>query len=869
MKEKRYIGIGFFSVFLLFGLCSVAFAQATAAEITFVNVALPTQNVTAGQSFTIKITIDPHVPIAGAQFDLSFDPSLVSANSVTEGNLLKQGGASTYFNPGAIDNIAGKITGVTGAITTPGATVFSNDTFATIQMTANSVAGTSPLNLSNVVVGDKNGTAVLTTTANMSITVEVVEVNFTTVNITPPTQTILPNESFIVNVTVNPAVPIAGVQFSFSFNPFLLSVDSVTEGELLKQGWDTYFSPGVIDNEAGTIKGVAGAITRPGENTSTKGVFAKIKMTARSINGSSALNLSNVIVGNIEGESVPIRVTDGNIIIGAGIPNIAWNTTISAKNQLEPVIVGMHPNAIDGYDSEYDVFAQTPVQGKVTLVLNDIYSTSITKTRCYNEPVSWNMTVGVPTGQKTILSWSVPSNVNITIYKGNSTLHSGIELSGGRHELLITANLIENRIYPLSLKVGWNMVSLPLIPDNYSVDSIFGSISTLETLPVVTWEFPSFVEVEVVEPKIGYWVFTPADTTINVTGKLIINTTLNLKGGWNMVGTMGFENLNISEIPNQVPQRHAVTWIAPSFVETNIIEPGKSAWIFVTTDTTVATGGAVSTRVKARAASVITPAAITNEWNLTISAANQLEPVTFGIHPSATNGYDEFDAFVQIPVLGKVILVLDDIYATEINKDKLSWNLSVGVPPGETTNLTWDLSKIPADVTLTLNGTDMKLHNSMELGEGSHLFIITGGVSEPASVFDTGKPANPYPSSPGTHTGKIITNQRIIAHKLYTYPCPGTGGHSEYVKIWNESWTVTANWNGYSGDWHNITFSEPFILEAGGTYNYEIKTGSYPQIIHESSKKVTGGNITCIEFSDANGYLYTDWIPAIRLEVNK
>jgi len=49
-------------------------------------------------------------------------------------------------------------------------------------------------------------------------------------------------------------------------------------------------------------------------------------------------------------------------------------------------------------------------------------------------------------------------------------------------------------------------------------------------------------------------------------------------------------------------------------------------------------------------------------------------------------------------------------------------------------------------------------------------------------------------------------------------------------------------------------------------YNYTIVTGSYPQIIHEPEFNATGGTITCTAFTDINGRIYNDWIPAIRLE---
>ncbi|MDD2666820.1 MAG: PKD domain-containing protein [Methanocellales archaeon] len=131
-------------------------------------------------------------------------------------------------------------------------------------------------------------------------------------------------------------------------------------------------------------------------------------------------------------------------------------------------------------------------------------------------------------------------------------------------------------------------------------------------------------------------------------------------------------------------------------------------------------------------------------------------------------------------------------------------------------------------------------------------------------IFDTGEGS--YPSILGIHNGTITPNQTITVSKIYTYPCTGTGGHAEYVKIWNSTWNTTATWNGYAGDYHNLTFSESFVLRAGETYHYTIRTGSYPQIIHATSKAVTGGIITCTQFTDVNGVTHNDWIPAIRLE---
>jgi hypothetical protein len=132
-------------------------------------------------------------------------------------------------------------------------------------------------------------------------------------------------------------------------------------------------------------------------------------------------------------------------------------------------------------------------------------------------------------------------------------------------------------------------------------------------------------------------------------------------------------------------------------------------------------------------------------------------------------------------------------------------------------------------------------------------------------VFDTG--TGTYPSISGTHNGTITPKQTITVQTLYTYPCTGTGGHTEYAKICNDSWSVeTLPWAGYNGDWHNISFNESFQLYANVEYNYTIITGSYPQVHHTKERLTANGWINCTGFVDVNGKFYKDWIPAIKIE---
>ncbi len=148
---------------------------AIAQQNALVSVSAPVDPVDSGQTFTISIVVEPNNAIAGVQFNLAFDPSLVTVDSVAEGDLLNQNGASTYFNPGTIDNTTGIVTGIAGAITSPGQTVSTAGTFAIITLTAGPSEATCPLTLSNVVIGDIQGQSVPVSVTNGQVDIDVNE----------------------------------------------------------------------------------------------------------------------------------------------------------------------------------------------------------------------------------------------------------------------------------------------------------------------------------------------------------------------------------------------------------------------------------------------------------------------------------------------------------------------------------------------------------------------------------------------------------------------------------------------------------------------------------------------------------------------
>ncbi|MCK4722216.1 MAG: hypothetical protein KAT75_02875, partial [Dehalococcoidia bacterium] len=164
----------------------------------------------------------------------------------------------------------------------------------------------------------------------------------TTVYISPASQTVSPGEVFTVDIFVEPAEPISGVQAALSFDPSLVTANSVVEGDLLNQGgaltaWGMGLPPfPIIDNDAGTITNVANYILAPPPTVSGPGTFITISFTAKEATGTSQLDLSNVIVTNPEAEVLPIDVTGGSVTIeeegeGCFIATAAYGTSTAAE----------------------------------------------------------------------------------------------------------------------------------------------------------------------------------------------------------------------------------------------------------------------------------------------------------------------------------------------------------------------------------------------------------------------------------------------------------------------------------------------------------------------------------------------------------
>ena len=112
-------------------------------------------NIHAGDTFMLDIRAENVIDFAGWQFDIAFDPAVLEAVEVNEGNFLKEGGGTTFFQKGTIDNTTGKITKLSSARLNKDG-VSGTGTLLSVTFTAKT-GGETRLSLHNFQLGSVTG----------------------------------------------------------------------------------------------------------------------------------------------------------------------------------------------------------------------------------------------------------------------------------------------------------------------------------------------------------------------------------------------------------------------------------------------------------------------------------------------------------------------------------------------------------------------------------------------------------------------------------------------------------------------------------------------------------------------------------------
>ncbi len=124
----------------------------------------------AGDTFTLDIRAEDIYDLAGWQFDIAFDPAVLEAVEVKEGDFLKESSGTTFFQKGTIDNATGKISKLSSArLNEDGVT--GTGTLLSVTFTAKA-GGETRLSLHNVQLGSVTGEIINAGPHEVAFTIE-------------------------------------------------------------------------------------------------------------------------------------------------------------------------------------------------------------------------------------------------------------------------------------------------------------------------------------------------------------------------------------------------------------------------------------------------------------------------------------------------------------------------------------------------------------------------------------------------------------------------------------------------------------------------------------------------------------------------
>ena len=147
----------------------IVFSPLLAFAISTVSIQPTVSTVDVGSFFDVFVDVSSVTDLYAFQFDIGFDPAILSAIGATEGPFLPSGG-TTFFIPGFIDNTAGTISFNADSLTSVISGVSGSGSIADIQFQALAL-GTSQIDLSNVLLLDSSLSDIAFNTVNASVDV--------------------------------------------------------------------------------------------------------------------------------------------------------------------------------------------------------------------------------------------------------------------------------------------------------------------------------------------------------------------------------------------------------------------------------------------------------------------------------------------------------------------------------------------------------------------------------------------------------------------------------------------------------------------------------------------------------------------------
>jgi len=127
------------------------------------------------------------------------------------------------------------------------------------------------------------------------------------------------NQSFSVQVLLDEIKDLAGWSFNLEYDPEILVVESLEEGDFLKKdGGTTFFQKGTTDEKTGVVTGISSAYLGTGGISNTGNLLT---INLKSIkDGEGYLRIKGIKFGNPKGAELPIKVINTTVTVSSVPP---------------------------------------------------------------------------------------------------------------------------------------------------------------------------------------------------------------------------------------------------------------------------------------------------------------------------------------------------------------------------------------------------------------------------------------------------------------------------------------------------------------------------------------------------------------------
>ncbi|TFH46952.1 MAG: hypothetical protein E4G94_01265 [ANME-2 cluster archaeon] len=378
-------------------------------------------------------------------------------------------------------------------------------------------------------------------------------------------------------------------------------------------------------------------------------------------NGHFIMSDGPLVIFNITNERSETAII-GDDITGYNLTlTIQWESTLEFGNVSHIYfirgVIGETEGEISDYylspDSVSNSNVYTDLASKISLMQNGyvrVHATTDKGYRAYTNPI-WitspasvisNVSITGITADSAIITWNTnglsSSLVKYGTESGNYTLQKYDPMNVTSHSIQLFGLLPDTIYYfavnstdqrgnsnqsneydftteflRIPLQAGWNLISLPLIPEDTGVDMVLSPI--MDNYSII-WAYnasditdhwkkydpvaPFGNDLAHMEAGEGYWIMMSSDNALNISGKVSGLIEIDLLRGWNLIGYNSLDHQPINDALSSISGNFSIVWaynasdtadhwkkydpVAPFGNDLEIMEPGKGYWIMMNAD---------------------------------------------------------------------------------------------------------------------------------------------------------------------------------------------------------------------------------------------------------------------------------------------